>query len=432
VPSLAWAAAPGSDVPEVLDGVAALPNGDLALAIWKQAPTGSTIAVSRLKPDGTIGWSHEWASPMGARALVDTNSAGTTFVASFATGPFDVGGVTIGSGTTGTFAYLVQLDEAGVVTSHAAFPYSGTIELNSLRIRADGELALAGSLTNSVDFGGGPTAVPSFMQDVLRAAFVARFAASGAHLWTRLYPTTGVHNDPMALPGNGGTNGLGQSSAADVAWTPDDGLVVAASFQGAIDIGSTQLPNDDLDDALVLKLDSAGATVWHRHATSLLGENIPGNTGGSAGFIPSGKINSSAVAVASQGRVTVTGTLSNRARLDNGALLDAQGEGYFSIVVESDGSIVSALADGGVDVVHDAAGNTRYWDGAALFGLAPNGSTAFSLTPGGKLLLTRRGRLIRTADGVVLAGTFFERLDVGGSELESAGCADPFVAVFSD
>lgn len=431
-PSLSWAAAPGSDVPEVLDGVAALPNGDLAISLWKQTPANAAIAVSRLKPTGSIAWSHEWASPVGARALFDTDSAGTTYVVSIATGPFDVGGVTIGAGTSGSFAYLIRLDEVGTVASHDVFPYTGTIELSSITVRADGELALAGSISNAVDFGGGSASVPAFMQDVLGAAFVARFAADGSHLWTRLFPTTGVHNEPMALPGNGGTNGLGRSSTADVAWTPDDGLMVAAAFQGAIDIGSTTLPNDDLDDALVLKLDGSGTTVWHRHATSLMGENIPGNTGGSAGFIPNGKIVPAAVAVSSQGAAVVTGHLSNRARLDSGVLLDAQGDGHFSIAVESDGSVAGALADGGVDVVFGGSGNARYWDGASLFGLQPNGSTSFSWTPGGALLATRPGRVANMTGGLVVAGTFFARLDLGGTELESSGCADPFVAVLSD
>ena len=108
---------------------------------------------------------------------------------------------------------------------------------------SSGAIALAGSLTGRLDLGSEGIAVPSFMLDTLPAAFSVRLDATGALVSSRLLPTTGVHNQPLALAGAGGTNGLGRSVATDVEFCPDGGIVMAASFQGAIDLGVTVLPN---------------------------------------------------------------------------------------------------------------------------------------------------------------------------------------------
>jgi hypothetical protein len=51
---------------------------------------------------------------------------------------------------------------------------------------------------------------------------------------------------------------------------------------------------------------------------------------------------------------------------------------------------------------------------------------SWSVTPG------EPAQLVRRSTGFALAGTFLERLDLGGSVLESSGCADGFVAAFDE
>jgi outer membrane protein assembly factor BamB len=157
-----------------------------------------------------------------------------------------------------------------------------------------------------------------------------------------------------------------------------------------------------------------------------LGENIPGNAGGSAGYIAEGRVAPAAVAVSSDGRIAVTGPLTSRARLGD-QQLDGGAGGYFTAVFAQDGTVASAVARGGADIAFDATGMI-VWNGSELFRIDPDGATPWRRRLGGTVLSSKPGRVLAAADGVLFAGTFFGRIDLGGSTLDSAGCADGFVA----
>ncbi len=427
-PALAWSSALGNDLPDGVDDVATAPGGDVLVALWRRSGDSSETIVQRMKPDGSIVWSHSLPTRRAARSVLASDANGNAYVAGLASAPFELGGANIAPpmASGDGFVYVVKLEANGGLAWFKAFAFTSSLELRAVTASSSGAIALAGSLTGSLDLGSDKLAVPSFMLDTLPAAFVLRLDAAATLVSSRLLPTTGVHNQPLALPGAGGTNGLGRSVATDVAFCPDGGIVMAASFQGAIDLGVTVLPNDDLPDAVVLKIDASGTPEWSRHIHSLMGEIIPGNAGGQAGFIPEGSVSPAALAVSSEGRVAVTGQLRNRAYLED-RLLSARGEGFFTAVFEADGAIASAVAEGGTDVVFDG-GATIVWDGWRL-SRTGRGSTAWRRTLGGTFLYTRTGRLLATSEGLLFSGTFFGRADLGGAMLDSAGCADGFVAI---
>jgi hypothetical protein len=428
-PPLAWSSAIGSELPDGVDDVASAPGGDVLVALWRRSGESSATVVQRMKPDGSVAWSLSLPTARAARSVLASDTAGNAYLAGLASAPFELGGATIAPQTAldgGEFVYVLKLEANGGLVWSKAFAYTASLELRAIRVSSSGAIALAGSLMGRLDLGGNELTVPSFMLDTLPAAFVLRLDAAATLVSSRLLPTTGVHNQPLALPGAGGTNGLGRSVATDVEFCPDGGIVMAASFQGAIDLGITVLPNDDLLDAVVLKIDASGAPEWSRHVHSMLGETIPGNAGGAAGFIPEGSVSPAALAVSPEGRIAVTGQLRNRAYLDD-RLLNTRGEGFFTAVFEANGALASAVTEGGTDVVFDGAATT-IWDGSKLFRIGPDGSTAWVRKLGGTFLYTRTGRLLTTSEGLVFSGTFFGRADLGGATLDSAGCADGFVA----
>jgi hypothetical protein len=428
-PALAWSSAIGNELPDGVDDVASAPGGDVLVALWRRSGDSSETVVQRMKPDGSVAWTHSLPTRRAARSVLASDAAGSAYVAGLASAPFELDGITIApqasAGGDG-FVYVLKLEADGGLAWFKALAYTASLELRAITVSPSGAIAIAGSFSGHLDLGSDELSVPTFMLDTLPAAFVVRLDAAGTLVSSRLLPTTGVHNQPLALPGAGGTNGLGRSVATDVAFCPDGGIVMAAAFQGAIDLGVTVLPNDDLPDAVVLKMDASGAPEWSRHIHSVMGEIIPGNAGGQAGFIPEGSVSPAAVAVNSEGRIAVTGQLRNRAYLDD-RLLSARGEGFFTAVFEANGAIASAVTGGGTDVAFDGPA-TIVWDGWRLFQIAPDGSMPWIRQLGGTFLYTRPGRLLATGEGLLFAGTFFGRADLGGKTLDSAGCADGFVA----
>jgi hypothetical protein len=115
---------------------------------------------------------------------------------------------------------------------------------------SSGNVIIAGSFEGTVDFGGGGL-TSSGMRDV----FVAKYSATGQHLWSKRFGSTG---DEVGY-------GLAVDSAGDV--------VLSGKFQGSVSFGGTALTSAGGDDIFLAKLSGAnGAHSWSKSFGSTSGD----------------------------------------------------------------------------------------------------------------------------------------------------------------
>jgi len=445
-PTLAVATAVGGDATDLLASSVALADGSAALLVIASSPgrTLNTAATSeescvlyRVSVEGNVTRVATWPHELGAAALVAGDAAGNLVVAGVAHAAFAVGGLPVDSNGDGDgFVYLLDMSTSGDVSAGPSFPFTGDLSLGSLLEAPDGSLAFAGSLTGRLDVGAEAIEPPAFDSGPLQAAFVARLGARRTLAWQRVFHATGMHNDPQALDGTGGTDGFGHSSVTDLALTPDDALVVGTVFEGGIDLDDLRFPNDGYTDGLVLKLDQDGSSVWAQHLYGILGAKYvqvigPEGSGGVSGNAPrDGEVSDLRVDVDADGRVAVTASLVGHA-LVSGVDLDGSTSGHLTALFAADGALLGALPDGGTDVTFEAGGDIAAWNGSSLFQPALSGSTSWSLAPGGQLLGTKASRLENGPQGLWVTGSFLGSVDLGAGPLASSGCADAFAARFT-
>lgn len=178
-----------------------------------------------------------------------------------------------------------------------AFSFGGDarrVVPHGLAVDADGAFVVVGYAgdvgPSRVDLGGGPVAF-----DAAEAPFVARFDATGRHLWSHV-----LHGrDGERPPGCAGTN---CDRAWDLALAPDGRVVVVGGFSGRLRVPGGELRSAGGSDVFVMVLSREGAplTSW------TIGG--PGAEGGRAGLpVAPGGLGEMSVAV-SGGDVVVQGT----------------------------------------------------------------------------------------------------------------------------
>ena len=97
------------------------------------------------------------------------------------------------------------------------YPIFGGVA-KAVAVRRNGDMAITGTITDDIDFGGGPLTGP-YTADI----FLAEFAPTGAHQWSKRYP--------------GGFMDSGQSIAFDA----DDRMLAAGVIGQAVDFGGGPL-----------------------------------------------------------------------------------------------------------------------------------------------------------------------------------------------
>jgi len=278
-----------------------------------------------------------------------------------------------------------------------------------------GHIAAAGTFFGAVDFGGGTfTPANIFGGDV----FLARFDASGNHVWSR-----------QITPG-----GFGFSVNA-----------VTAAPDGSIYLAGTLLQNGDID--------LGGGLLSGSNKTVL------------AGFEPDGSHRFSFIAgdgrvqklVASNTTVACTGYTSGSIDFGGGTLTSAGGTDVFLGVLEADGShrfsrvFGDAGAQGGMGLALDPAGGVVLAAGAestidfgggvltaaggdlCLAAFDASGvhqwswSRTGTFTSGSGILFTLDVAVSGTGD-IAVGGLFRNTTDLGGGMLTSNGSGDVFVA----
>jgi hypothetical protein len=212
------------------------------------SPSGDIdVFVAKLDADGKHVWSKKLGGSHVSSGGVVVNTAGEIAVYGTFSGSMTIGGATLSSAVDERF--VVKLDPTGGVAFAKSFWHSGLLmDAFEVAMGSSGEMAISGSFTSAVDFGGG-TLSPTGARDV----YAAMLDPKGQHLWSKSYG------------GPAGTHAFGSSVAVD----KNGDVVIVGTLWGdaSPDFGGGPLVPTQYDRVFVAKLDAMGQHVWSRAAT---------------------------------------------------------------------------------------------------------------------------------------------------------------------
>lgn len=342
-------------------------TGAVSGATQFNQPNGATLAVggaddlfiALYDANGAYVWANVYgdsSDQVGKGAAYD--GAGSLFVAGSLKGSIGFSGAVNTFSAGGNDAFLVKVAAADGVPAWVK-AYGGAMEqmANDVDVDPSGNVILVGRVDGTMDFGGGVTAVSAGQSDI----FVAKIKSSdGTALWAKRFGGSTVDN------------------ALTVTTDAAGSIYVGGFFQGGpVDFGGgNSFTSVNSSDAVLLKLDTNGNTVWAKQ----YGAGGPQEVRG--------------LAIDGFGNVLVTGLFQNSVDFGGGAITSGgNNDNVFALKL-------------------DAAGNHLWSKGY--------GDTA-----------SQRGLGI-TSDSqsnALLIGQFSSSLDFGNGALTSAsGSIDVFVA----
>jgi PKD repeat protein len=221
--------------------------------------------VAKFDADGNPVWSKHFPNTGNDRAYgIATDPVGNVAVAGTFSNTIDLGGGELTSANAMIDIFVVKLNAAGGYVWGRQIGTAGASEgTNGVAMDGSGNVIITGNVIASVDFGGGSLAGGGSVD-----AYVAKYAAqNGNHLWSR------------RVVGSG--NDYGAAVAVDSAGN----VAIAGSFNGSALFSTFPLTSFGVDDAYVMKLDAAGTVQWARQ----LG-GTTSDVGLSLAFTPSGSL----------------------------------------------------------------------------------------------------------------------------------------------
>jgi chitodextrinase len=191
--------------------------------------------------DGRHLWSRRLGGALGdVGQAVAVDGAGNVVVTGYFMGTVDFGGGALTSaGDRDIFVARYAAADGRHLWSRR-FGAALTDMGNAVAVDGSGNLVVTGYFKRTVDFGGGPLTTPNDGSDL----FIAKYAATGAHLWSRRA---------------GGTNG---ESGKAVAVDGSGNVTVIGPFLGTVDFGGGPLSSGTMGALFVAHY--AGADGAHR------------------------------------------------------------------------------------------------------------------------------------------------------------------------
>jgi hypothetical protein len=291
--------------------------------------SGIDLFIAKYSSAGSWVWSKTIGGSLNDQGMgIAADGAGNVLVTGYigvSTAGVDFGGGPIYSAGSDD-VFLVKYSAAGAHIWSKRFGGSGSDTGMAVAADAAGNVYVVGAFTGSVAFGGG-TLTSAGVRDI----FVAKYSATGAHVWSKRFGSSG---DDLGY-------GVAANSAGDV--------VLSGKFQGSVNFGGSTLGSAGGDDAFLVKLSGAsGAHVWSKRF---------GNTGGDA---------SMGVDVDGSDNVVISGFFSGAVDFGGGALT-ALGTDVFAAKYSSAGTHLWSKRFGG-------AGTQLSYGVAA----APNGNVTLT------------------------------------------------------
>lgn len=269
-----------------------------ALVRESEEPATSTAAPA--KPAGPTVWERTFVAAGGgggARiAGVAATKGGEVVVAGSFAGTLRVGDATLESAGEDD-VFVAKIDRAGAPVWARRFGGPGYQNATGVAVGDDGEIAVAGTIDQRADFGGGVLASAG-MIDV----FCLRLAPDGKHLWSQRF---GDEHE---------------QEAGAIAVDRDGAVVLAGSYEGAIDFGSGPLASAGHDDVFVAKLDRTGKEIYSRR------------------FGDEGQQKARAIAIAPSGDVVVTGTFRGRLAIGKAELASPDADALHVFALDATGA----------------------------------------------------------------------------------------------
>jgi len=192
------------------------------------------------EPSGAVLWSRRFGgSGFDAGACVAVDKDGNIVVAGTFQESVDFGGGTLIS-AGGRDIFLLKLDPQGAYLWSRRFGGPTEDVVGGVAFGPQGNIGLAGDFRQSIDLGGGV-----LMGGSMPIAFTAVYSPSGAHLYSAAF-------------GDGGW--FAKDGTRDLV-LHDDYFVLVGSFSKSIDFGSDKLYSKQTD-MFVAKLSTTGAHQW--------------------------------------------------------------------------------------------------------------------------------------------------------------------------
>lgn len=433
----------------------------------------AVVAVCQATPVVAAAPAHIWSKSFGTTGSssrgfgVTTDASGNVLIAGSFNGTVNFGGV--GLVAQGTDVVVAKYNSAGVHLWSKRFGGTMAEQAYALATDASGNVLVTGYFQGTAGFGG--TVLTSGGNNDI---FVAKYDASGNHLWSRQLGTTDLDIGNSIVADNTGEvivtgylHGIVPSDIAlakynatgTVQWIKvigsvegyDEGLSVASdaagniimtgSFAGDVDFGGGNLSTSSIDDwdAFLVKYNAAGTHLWSSRF---------GNADLESGF---------AVKSDPASNVLVTGYFSGTVNFGGADLTSASGDvDVFLAKYDPDGAHVWSRRFGGTSFENatslavDASSNVflgGYFSGTANFGgpnlqsagnvdiffaeYRPDGSYVSSQCYGGTAADAGQSIAVDGAGNRYLTGYFAGQVNFGGGMLSSSGTPDVFLAKYS-
>ncbi len=226
----------------------------LGLALLAFSVAAALALEPRCVPRATYG-GFLWQTQAGALVPTDSSyvtgiardSSGNIYMAGRFTGTADFGGGTISSGV-GYDVFVAKYTNAGAyVWAYHFNSLNVQSAANAISVDSSGNVIVAGSFFNTLDFGGACSPMTAFSRDF----FVAKFSSGGVCVWS----THPVSSDNA-------------ESASSMAVDGSGNVVAVGGYQGTIDFGNsvtlTEASPTNASDIFLVKYNSSGVAQWAR------------------------------------------------------------------------------------------------------------------------------------------------------------------------
>jgi len=326
-----WSRRFGDEESQIANALAVDGPGDIVLAgsFSGTVDFGGGPLVAAGSPDAYIvkldaSGNHLWSKRFGdgdnqSSGEVAFDGSGNIFMTGVFGGTIDFGGGPL-AGAGFWDAYVVKLDAQG---GHLWSKRFGNAGWMYIAVDGSGDLFMAGSFSDIVDFGGGPLACAG-KSDI----FIAKLDRDGNHLWSERFGDADYGQYPSAL-------------AVDAAGN----VLMVGHFRGSVDFGGGPLTCPYLDDIFLVKFDPGGGHLWSKRFGTIALEMGKG------------------VAVDREGNIVITGLFNDSVDFGGGLLTTAGETDIYAARFDADGLHVWSKSFGGPQlqsgscVTSDGTGN---------------------------------------------------------------------------